>query len=350
MKTLKLAIALATLTSIRIAFAQAGDQLIAVPPPPEVSGQIAAAPEIQLAASQDQLKQAQRALASSQQAMKLAQVRAGEAGRAVTKTLGGGYGNRSGSVGRALIIPKDATDAKVLAECEEDMNVMAHILDKAVSNDGKSPRAMGIPVFGRIAGGGGSPQNLHIEGYGVIFFLNVSYPLLPAPDQNGEAAAKEDTNSEWEQARREMAQPTPSGGADVFVALGESLGREFLWGGGPPTPYDAEKVEELKSDLIAALKNAAHLRKLKSDEVVTVVVAGASASGAVSGKTLRSTGSKPGPGREEEVAIAEIAGERTLANAPAKLILRVRKSDAEAFQSGKLNPDEFRKKVSALLY
>ena len=39
---------------------------------------------------------------------------------------------RASSTGRTLVIPKDATDAKTIVDMEEDLNVMARILDKAV--------------------------------------------------------------------------------------------------------------------------------------------------------------------------------------------------------------------------
>jgi hypothetical protein len=314
--------------------------------------------EMRLAATQDQLKQVDRVLATSQKAMQLAQAKAGDVGRSFAKTLSR-VGYRSGSASRALVIPKDPTDPKTLTEVEEDMNVMAHILDKAASDDRKSPRAMGIPVFVRIPGGG-SPQNLYIEGSGALFFLNVNYPLQPATEKDTAADAKEKTNSEWDEAKREMGRSTGGGGADAFVSLGESFERNFNWDGRDPSPYDADQVEDLKTGLISALKNAAHIRKLKSDETVTVVVTGATAGGGA--KTIRSTGHAAGKGGPvvvdptsglpvepdaEAVVIESTSGERGF---PAKMVLRMRKADAEAFQNGKLSLDEFKKKVTVMIY
>lgn len=322
---------------------------IPIPPPPEGSiespaGNLIVERQVRLAASEDQFRQAERALATTDKAMRLAQARAGEAGRTLTLNRRlTGVAHRSGN--RPLVVPRDAGDAKGFGEVEEDMSVMAHILDKAASNDDKSARAMGIPVFGRIADG--SPQNLYLEGYGAVFFENVNYPLLPPPAKEDDNQAKEKTSSEWEQARREMSHPALASDVDPFAAAAETY-RELVWSGGS-SPYDADKVAELKNDLISTLKNAANIRKLKSDETVTVVVTGASPGG--TGKTIRRGDLKPGHGPEEEIVIAEITtGDRIPANAPAKLILRVRKADAEAFQSGKLSLDEFRKKVTTMLY
>jgi hypothetical protein len=355
MKTTRLAITLAALTtSASFALAQNDDVIRerapVPPPPPDAPVEALAAHEAQLASSKDHLKQAERALASSQKAMELAQAQAGDA-KALARTIGGG-GGRSGGASRTLVIPKDAGDAKNLAEVEEDMNVMAHILDKAASEDRKSGRAMGIPVFGRFSFGGGSPQNLYIEGSGALFFLNVNYPLQPTPDKGPVTDTKEKAPSEWDEAKKEMARPG-GGGADAFFAFGENFERNFVWDGGASSPYDADKVEDLKSALISALKNVANIRKLKSDETVTVVVTGASAIGS-GGKTIKTTGAKPAAGRDEEMVAAELrelkAGVRGPASAPAKLVLRVRKSDSEAFQNGNLNLDDFKKKVTGMIY
>jgi hypothetical protein len=350
MKITNLAIVLAALTtSAEFTLAQNEDVIqerIPAPPPDVLigggAGRSLAEERVRLAVSQDHLKEAERALASSQKAMQLAQASAGSAGFAKTLARGG---NRSGSAGRVLVIPKEAGDAKSLTEVEEDMNVMGHILDKAVSGEGRSTRAMGISVFGRMVGGGGSPQNLFIEGHGAVFFEQVNYPLLPPLEKDKNADTKEKPNSEWEQARKEMTRPP--GGADVFVSIGESLEREFLWAGGAPAAYDADKVGELKRDLISALKNAANIRNLKSDETVTVVVTAPGAGAGGGGKTIRNTGAKQ---REEELAVVELASERAAASAPAKLVLRVRKADAEAFQNGQLSLDDFTKKVTVMIY
>jgi len=334
MKTTTLAVALAALATAGCAFAQNED-----------AAPFAAAHEAHAAAHSDRMKQAEAALAASQKNVYVAQ--AGQAGGGAPKALTF-TGVRKGSAGRALIIPKDPADSKGLAEAEEDMNVMAHILDKAASDDKKSGRAMGIPVYSRFGWGGGtSPQNLFIEGSGALFFLNVNYPLQAAPDKEGTTEAREKPVSEWDAAKKEMTAPR-GGGADSFFAFGESIERALVWEGGSSAPYDAEKVEDLKNGLIASLKNAANIRKLKSDETVTVVVMGASA--LAGGKTTKG---KPDDRaarlREEESAVAEgKAAER--GQSAAKLVLRVKKSDTEAFQNGKLNLEDFKKKVTVMVY
>ena len=244
---------------------------------------------------------------------------------------------------RTLVIPKDAADPKSLAETEEDLNVMAHILEKAVSSDDRTPRAMGIPLrFGTS-----ESQNIYVEGHGAIFLLNVNYPLLPPPPQEGETnAGEKKVNNEWEEARREMAEPGRGGfgGSGYTVVASPML---------PPPPgttvdYDADRVEELKKDTIGALKNAAHIRKLKADETVTVVVSGP---GSGDGKVMVGSGGGGSTGGGKIEVITGLPSESANSGSPAaKLIVRAKKSDAEAFLNDKLSFDDFKKKVTVLLY
>jgi hypothetical protein len=260
-----------------------------------------------------------------------------------------------------LVIPKETGDPKEFAETEEDLNVMARILEKAASGrDDKHPHAMGIAIQGNTFFSSPSvPKNLYIEGHGALFFLNVSFPLLAPETKNTEADTKEKTSTEWEEARRELYQKPASG-------------FEFQWktpnAGGPAEEYDADKVEDLKRDLTVALKNANHIRKLKSDETVTVVVSGRSASGEArivkrsssgSGgtslggetKTLRrSPGGNSFGGSNNARTTYASARSGSGENHGTKLILRARKSDIDAFQKDKLNAEDFRKKVTMIVY
>jgi hypothetical protein len=301
-----------------------------VPPVPPVTAQPFALQADALEASKVQLAQSARALADSQK--QLAQA-------AVARELPGAYGwSTSGGLGssskRALVIPKDG-EAKGVAEIEEDMGVMAHILDKAISNDGKTSKPMGITVFGLPSSGGG--QNLFIEGYGAIFFASVNFPLLPPAAKEKESDHKEKANSEWEDAKRELARPG-RGGGDFFV-FEQDLDTVHWSGRG--AEYDADKVEDLKKDLLTALKNAGNIRKLKSDETITVVVTGGR-SGSNRVKTTYSPGPKTEPGPAKRVSSAT--------SESGKLIIRARKSDTESFLNGKLNFDDFRKRATVLLY
>jgi len=195
--------------------------------------------------------------------------------------------------------------------------------------------------------------------------------LIAPATRSSETDDKEKTSTEWEEARRELYQKPGSG-------------FEFNWKaatvGGPAEEYDADKVEDLKRDVTAALKNASHIRKLKSDETVTVVVSGRSASGetrfvrrsggggsgggggggtAASGESKTLKKSSGGGGFGGSSSGGSASGFRTVATARiggggeshgTKLILRARKADIESFQKDKLSAEDFRKKVTMIVY
>jgi len=244
--------------------------------------------------------------------------------------------------GRTLVIPKDSADVKSLADTEEDLNVMAHILDRAaVGPDGKTRRAMGILVRGPFEMQA-SPRNVYIEGYGAIFFLGVNYPLSPPAAHSEEAEAKAESPSEWDEARRELYQP-PQAGFEFKWPSGSEFKWQELLGPGGGEPYDADRVEQLKKSLIAELKNATHIRSLKPKENVTVIVTGRN------------------PGADRKVAVRKSIGGHASAvtgtarpggsdNRGNQMILRADKVDVEAFQNDRLSLDEFRKKVTVLVY
>ena len=231
-----------------------------------------------------------------------------------------------------LVIPKDASDPKAITDAEEDLNVMAHILRKASSaRDEKKAHAMGIFVHSPFSASSAAPQNLYIEGYGALFFLNVNYPLVPPPAaKNEEPEAKADTSSEWEAARRELYRP-PEPAWKFDIPLTKV----------PSQEYDADRVESLKKELISALKNAAHIRKLKSDEAVIVVVTGPETR--VNPTRAMRVESRPGTKK------ATVWSDLPAVPGVGKLILRAKKPDIEAFQKQKVSLEDFRKKVTVML-
>jgi hypothetical protein len=244
-----------------------------------------------------------------------------------------------GGANRTLVLTKEAADTKGNSEVEEDLNVMARILDKAANGrEERGRNAMGLVVHGGFAGSAVAPRNLYLEGYGALFFLGVNYPLVPNQTKKVDEDSKEEANGEWEEARRELSQPPGVKAFNFVPQAGPFMG----FGGGEE--YDAEKVEKLKSDLISSLKNASHIRRLKSDENITVVVSGRGDGG-------------PAPGRIVTHHIAggrnsmAIFGGRGGPESPSpRLILRVKKSEVEAFQRDKTSLEDFRKRVSVAVY
>ena len=124
-------------------------------------------------------------------------------------------------------------------------------------------------------------------------------------------------------------------------------------------------MEDLKRDVTGALKNASHIRKLKYDETVTVVISGRGPGGEARFVKRSSSGGGAATGGESRTG-KRSSGGGTSAAAPrlaavvsrsgggesqgTKLILRARKADIESFQKDKLSLDDFRKKVTTIVY
>ena len=217
---------------------------------------------------------------------------------------------------RAVVVPGADGNPSDINALQDDLAVMYKILEKAVSPEQRRNSAMGIWVFpGRT-----EHSNMYVDGYGAIFFLNASYPLAAASSESDSDHPQAPAN-EWEQTKREMTEPQIS---------------EFSYEVGPPgrtEEFKQEKVDELKTRVIYALTNATHIKELKADEYVTVIVTGSSGVTAKKGqfKTTGRVQSKTGsPGKQPEEN---------------QLVFRVKRRDLEAFEAGKLTLDAFRQNV-----
>src|SRR6266704_1625900 len=256
---------------------------------------------------------------------------------------------RGGKAARSVVIESREPDPNAIATVEEDLNVMSRILEKAIApSQDETKRVMGIEVhslFGPAAGA----RNLYLEGYGAVFLLNVDFPLLAPPEGKTEARPKEPASSEWEDARQEL--------------YGNPLQRQFepSWAKaarGKAEPYDPEKVEGLKTSLLDGLKNATHIRSLKPDEAIVVVVTGPGSGRPATARgmsALPATPSTAGPGAHAAKAggLARAGRERATTAASRGdtiMTVRVKKADVDAFAQGKLDANEFRKKAKLFVY
>ena len=240
--------------------------------------------------------------------------------------------------GKALVIRSSKMEEKTASSLDEDLNIMARVLDKSVNprgEDSSARKAMGINVL--TLQEGKPARIIYLEGYGALFLLNVSMPLMAPPAKPEEdAKAKESASSTWEEARGEIyGREDADAGSDAkWSQFGKSRTRG----------YDAKKVEALKDSLVEALKNATHIRNLKPEDWITVAVTGSSGAGRQAKLMLRRpTGSQFEDRLEAMKAGGDAPGETTLT-------LRVKKSDVDAFAKGTLNADEFRKKAAITVY
>lgn len=280
-----------------------------------------------------------------------------------------------GRSARPVVVTSQSLDAKALSEVEEDLGIMARLIEKEIEQEAGAdgmPNAMGIALT-RMDGRGPTVQLL--EGYGAVFTFSVRMPLTPPPPRVVEKKQERPTDSPWEQTRRELFGTPGEGGARGGSPDGSS-GRSdnrlpgaggFGMGGGgamgfsgagfngdpfigrqDSPAYDAKKVEALKKSIIEALKQAGHIRALKNDDYLTVVVQGGSSSGggfgsaAVGVEVRTTTSSNGGPPRTETTVNRASTGDAARAGV---LAVRVKKSEAEDFAKGKLTAEQFAKKA-----
>jgi hypothetical protein len=258
-----------------------------------------------------------------------------------------------GGQGKSLVIQTSDAEAKSLAKLEEDLAVMSLILEKALSQkmveveDPQTPY-MGINV---LFGPGSTPiRSLALEGYGALFLLNVNFPLLPPPEKPEAAKENSETDSAWEDAKRELY-----GQPDAWSQVGRAL--RFGMSGGQHKSYDEKKVNALKDALLEALKNATNIRNLKPHENITVCVFGGAAALPVYSASFSPDGRQVvTTGADRTVRIWDVQTGKPMEHdteVPAHgtiMTIRVLKSDVDAFAKDKLNPDEFRKKAAITTY
>lgn len=216
-------------------------------------------------------------------------------------------------------------EPKAQAALEEDLSIMAHILNKAAEEipggHGRPMNALGVELF--YTPNSTPMRSLYLDNYGAVFFLNVGFPLVaPAEKPQDEKPAADST---WEDARQEIyGQRMPGAMA-----------------GGPEEDYSQEKVDKLKETLLESLKNATNIRELKPEEFVTIWVSGGAS--AAAGRALWAKNRAPGA----NVMVANPAATRSHRTI---LTIRVTKADADAYAKGKVSPQDFERHACITAY
>lgn len=233
--------------------------------------------------------------------------------------------------GGILVIPTAEIKPQDLVTLMEDMTIMCRIFGK------KSTQS--YPTTGRYRSNllgftmpfsrdGRSIKAMYVQGYGALFLTKVDFPLSPPPQtEEKEETKEEDTDPVWEQTKQEMFSPQK--------ASRRTPDR-------PEEKYDADKVENLKTTYIIALKHAANIRGLKPDESVILTVTGkASQSGPLVTRVSSSWDGK---------YVVTEPGAATGSFSPTVLTIRAKKADIDAFAKGKLSFDQFHQKTQLLSY
>jgi len=233
--------------------------------------------------------------------------------------------------GTVLVIPTSEMKAEDLATIIEDLTVMARIIDKQLGQEQSKHMWFSGDFFGQSSR---MAETMYLQGYGALFLKKVDFPLSPQTtvQEEEKETQKEDVDPVWEQMRREIYEPQED--------RRRRTERE-------EEKYDAEKVENLKTNLIKALKHAANLRNLKPDESVILTITGSGDSSnfatiAIAGNSRVIVQDKKTTGMR---IVTPTLPNHLGSSLPSVLIIRAKKSDIDAFAKGNLDLDKFRERV-----
>jgi len=161
---------------------------------------------------------------------------------------------------KVLVIPSTDIEAEDLVAITEDLQVMSHIFDERFK---EGQEIQGIFVdFGDIFGRNSrSTEAIYIQGYGVLFLMEVNFAFSPEPEPQEQEAqeTKEYVDPDWQRAKQKLFSPQGFGGTSV-----------------PKEQYNAQQIEQIKTELIRTLKHAANIRNLQPDEWIILTVIGQS--------------------------------------------------------------------------
>ncbi len=190
-----------------------------------------------------------------------------------------------------LMIPTAQKSKPQLDAMCEDIQVMSHLLYQAVQ--GKHSRIGGVfREYGSLLNRDCLTYDaMYIEGTGVIFFLLVDYQFERDSDVFKPTMTQSDADAVWNQARQQLSQPIAPSDSDTW-----------------------QSADEVINEVLKVLKHAVNIRGLGESEGILVVL-------------------NPDQGIEAS-----------------SLVLKIQRSDIEAFESGEMSLGDFREKVKVLSY
>lgn len=162
-------------------------------------------------------------------------------------------------VNRPLIIKNGRMDAKVREQLKEDLLVMCRIIEKSARDHlSDVHKAAGIDLLA-LGSGNRSVRTVYLDDYGVIFTLNARIPLRNEAKPEELEEKETPLNEEWEETKNEL--------------FGQRRKARRLHGS-PLPAFDEEDVQDLKNELLDAMRNAANIRNLKPNDWITIAASG----------------------------------------------------------------------------
>ena len=239
-----------------------------------------------------------------------------------------------------FIVPAQPMTTEELTSITEDVNVMRRIFENKLQQANLLPPAGPLSVF--LGGGhpyfgaaeGEARRTMYLQGYGVLFVMEVDYPLAPGPqpEPNETPEPQVDGDPVWASTREEIYQPRVARKKDPYDSRPK---------------YSREKVESLKTTVIQTLVHAANIRCLAPEESVIVTLAGSPESDVFAGETI----AIPGTGQivvKTNNSNFRIVERSLTETAQTVLTIRAKAADIKARAEGKLSDEQFRQRVQVL--
>jgi hypothetical protein len=246
----------------------------------------------------------------------------------VLREAGRGENSSDRILRSVFVVPGPDLAPEGVARVSEDLAIMCRIFDKAAvwayrAAPGEIGNVMPVDVSSvEVPQDWIATQALYLDGYGAIFFLPVDFPLAAAPQEQTASKTEPSGDPLWSQTADELRGVPQESGASSSPS------------------YDAQKVENLKTALIATLRHAANVQTRRTEDVINVVVASRTKQANVGVMLGRFYGSESG---------TMMSGGATAASElPSVLILRTTKSDVDALAKGSLSQEQFAGKVQIL--
>jgi len=257
--------------------------------------------------------------------------RAAEVGRKVASRF------RDGGSPRTFVLRGESMTSDVADQLSEDLAVMSRILEQAGGREGDATWTFLGARWGGL--GGRDLDALYLEGFGVLFLMNVDFPLV-APEPKKAEKVADVKDPVWEATRKELqGRGRENGGRLFWEARGIEAAQE----------YDAARVEALTRRVTEALRHASNLRGLESKDWVVVSVFAPEA------PTVKSVAFSPDgtklavSGGEGAVRVWDVSSGEPVTSTRkrnAVMTFRVRKGDIDAFASGKITSEAFGSRVA----
>lgn len=227
-----------------------------------------------------------------------------------------------------FIIPAGPGPTTRFAAMKEDLHVMCRIFDKI-----GSPDTAKLPLLGTLFTFE-SPREteaLYLQGYGVIFFMKVPFPLdFSEPEQTTETSPSTTTDPVWESVKEETLYGRPRS---------SSINER-----GKADAHNRQNTVVLEERLLQILKHASNIRDLKPDEKIVVRVTGQGQAETRPGRSRRRrTGSNPYGGVYGSYD-AYGSTDRALPELTT-LIAHTTKAEVDAYNTGQLTFEQFKGKT-----